>query len=1110
MCPRSDKSLAQKRDLCDFLLVIALREEFEYFLKAFNLVYESHTTEDRVPYYRFHLPASQNNNAQGAVGFIGDMGIEEANIFTFQLLSELNPGLVANIGISGIVDDQLKLGDVVIATEADDYLHRGKIQQSDPNAKLTFADLKFGGKSYATTVSLCDVLDNLEFSDPDSWQAWLKQSQKELKSGLSAANLRQLEKEKLIGEQTRAYAGPVAAGPWVGAAAEFKKLLKTHNRNYLAMDMESSGVLQVANKRLPIPQTVVLRGISDPADERKALLDNMDTGALRRWAMLNALRLFAVLIKKIDLDSYSRRHIEAEPPTTTRIGKDQLAEKIHPIVLQEYLDAPYNNAAYIGEGGYDRFGALFAKLSQSPQSSPLELLARSITSTATAESFWVEGPPGTGKTSLLSVLYWYFLEQRGRDKDSPLPVFINLHRYNELTPRSGDSSPMEDQAVTALRRHLEPLAAIIEEDPTFPLLVIVDGYDAYSRYRDQTSSALFDLLRKSKHWQIIGSREQAGQSSSYVDTSGVQAAVSLAAIKSDGPIFPGLIDSFLIIMAPGGEPALGETLRQLIKKWKLKTVDLFTLSLVFDQAKNIRNVSSKDLSGLLEDYCQKFLRRRLSTLDSKSELLERAGSIAFSYAVKQTKTIPEKGETLWELVNRHATICDYLAARHLIQDLVKNAEGNAKKTISTLRYVFTHRVNRFCKELLNRDQATQLQVVKAIDGVLKRDKGHAYAKAQACYLAGRVDDDQARIYAREVLTRFRDLLRKKPLQQDTETQIKMSRLVMRTLYISLGWLGEKSAHQQYIETLLSDRESDMFNRGFHLEYYGDQAYTPAQMLASEDRLGPCPKTFDQLLLNLTDEGSPMFDIELYTLCSLAQHRHAAGKLDQGYRERLMTTIDDLLRRHKVNNTTLRNYVTMIRKHLGHKNFHIGRIFDDYYQIKRVKRTGWVTRGIPDCESVADHSYGAYLLALYLLPDSWKSESPNDKYDKPTIMNMLLIHDLAEAITGDVLPRDSNEESKRREREVYEEIALLGTYEGLARMREIGELWKDFEAQVSLNARVAKDLDKLENLVQLWVYKKAKREIQDYDNWAQELIEAVNTEPGRQVLGKLQASQGDKD
>lgn len=63
----------------------------------------------------------------------------------------------------------------------------------------------------------------------------------------------------------------------------------------------------------------------------------------------------------------------------------------------------------------------------------------------------------------------------------------------------------------------------------------------------------------------------------------------------------------------------------------------------------------------------------------------------------------------------------------------------------------------------------------------------------------------------------------------------------------------------------------------------------------------------------------------------------------------------------------------------------------------IPRTGWLTRGIAAPESVAAHMHGCFLLAYFLLPEA----APGDGYDKKTVLQMLLLHDLGEAVTGDI-------------------------------------------------------------------------------------------------------------
>src|SRR5690242_10124588 len=67
-------------------------------------------------------------------------------------------------------------------------------------------------------------------------------------------------------------------------------------------------------------------------------------------------------------------------------------------------------------------------------------------------------------------------------------------------------------------------------------------------------------------------------------------------------------------------------------------------------------------------------------------------------------------------------------------------------------------------------------------------------------------------------------------------------------------------------------------------------------------------------------------------------------------------------------------------------------------LKEVRRKGWVDRGVPDAESVADHSYRVALLAWAL--------ARARGLDAGRAMLIGLVHDLAEADVGDETPFDA--------------------------------------------------------------------------------------------------------
>jgi 5'-deoxynucleotidase YfbR-like HD superfamily hydrolase len=329
---------------------------------------------------------------------------------------------------------------------------------------------------------------------------------------------------------------------------------------------------------------------------------------------------------------------------------------------------------------------------------------------------------------------------------------------------------------------------------------------------------------------------------------------------------------------------------------------------------------------------------------------------------------------------------------------------------------------------------------------------------------------------------------------------RVTLLIMRTVAISLAYLGDPDAGRHYVLQLLSDSRQDRLNRGFHLDYYGDQEFSrTATNLVSDDAGRPCPRTFDQLRNRLlSDRENPIYEIELQTLCSLAQHRHVAGTLERADAEMIQGVIDHALRKKRATTAELRSYIRMIRDDLAVEQFKIARVYDTFHRVKMVPRSGWRVRGLPHAESVADHMYAVYMLGMLFLPDTWNAPG----YSKPRIIQMILGHDLAEAVIGDLLPHQKSPIKDRQESLVHEKLSMSGTYEGLARTQIVGA-WQEFRGKQSANAKIAHELDKLENLVQLWVYRILGNDIPGYEEWESNLRDEVTTDLGTQILQDLE-------
>src|ERR1051326_4200978 len=578
---------------CDFALVIALEEEFKNLITAL-FVHLDPIEVDGLICYRFTLPAPRGGPSVCVATFIGEMGITDTNLTTFQLIDALKPGLVVNVGLSGIVDPDLKLGDVVVASESDDFLRRSKIKQTSPSAPLSFGDLSFGGKALPTTETYRRLIENLPLTDDTLWTKWLADSSEQLDAEIDDNSKQNLKSAGLLSDVCSIHIGPVACGPWVGASSQLKEILKKRNRNYLAMDMESYGLLQAAQKHKSKPETLILRGISDPADERKKELDDINSGGLRRWAVSNAFRMLALVISKTDLTSYSRRDRLTFAPQS----KEELANKLHECVVREYLNSPYNNFQYVRMNSYDLYSDLFSNFAEVQDDGStgniFEMLTGRLFSGAHSNAILIEGQPGTGKTSLLSILYWYLFDERIKGREV-VPFLVNLHRYNEVSCQQSS----KQQILNELRRHLEPLREFVTRYPEDPLVVIIDGYDDFARYKQETSGYLSDLLRPSHHWRIIGSREGINALNSEAREILPAVITALHPISVGNPSRSSAITTFCKIVSQN-QLADAESVSETVTACKLKQIDLFTLSLIVDHRTKARFGGMSSQAALLE------------------------------------------------------------------------------------------------------------------------------------------------------------------------------------------------------------------------------------------------------------------------------------------------------------------------------------------------------------------------------------------------------------------------------------------------------------------------------------------------------------------------------
>ncbi len=150
------------------------------------------------------------------------------------------------------------------------------------------------------------------------------------------------------------------------------------------------------------------------------------------------------------------------------------------------------------------------------------------------------------------------------------------------------------------------------------------------------------------------------------------------------------------------------------------------------------------------------------------------------------------------------------------------------------------------------------------------------------------------------------------------------------------------------------------------------------------------------------------------------------------------------------------------------------------RLKEVPRTGWLDRGIPveETESVADHTFGVALLAWLLAPA---------ELDRARVVELALLHDLAESAVGDATPYDretlstldpdtrrnwlnqrhirSDEQRIAKHAKETDAIEELAKTLPADRQALLLQRWAELSARSTLESRFVKEMDILETWLQ---------------------------------------------
>ncbi|KAM0325022.1 hypothetical protein ACHAQA_007558 [Verticillium albo-atrum] len=170
-------------------------------------------------------------------------------------------------------------------------------------------------------------------------------------------------------------------------------------------------------------------------------------------------------------------------------------------------------------------------------------------------------------------------------------------------------------------------------------------------------------------------------------------------------------------------------------------------------------------------------------------------------------------------------------------------------------------------------------------------------------------------------------------------------------------------------------------------------------------------------------------------------------------------------------------------------------------LKKVKRKAWSNFGIELPESVADHSQRMALMALMTPPN----------LDKAKCIQLCLLHDITEALIGEVKPGPGvphNEEIHRRAAVIMFIAQQWGAI-GISMQR----LWLEYESKKTPESQFAQDVEKLETMMQAADYERESGLAVDLGGFfvaSGELKNPTARSWGEQIIEDREKLWGDKN
>ena len=341
--------------------------------------------------------------------------------------------------------------------------------------------------------------------------------------------------------------------------------------------------------------------------------------------------------------------------------------------------------------------------------------------------------------------------------------------------------------------------------------------------------------------------------------------------------------------------------------------------------------------------------------------------------------------------------------------------------------------------------------------------------------------------------------------------------LFRSICTGLMSQGQVGILDEYLCVVIVNDIANAINRGAVIEYFGDNYqmaahdayYMDKDINLGEQAIRILNSRIESVLLR---ESGRYIEKDLVTMLSLLQARiqnkRKALKYDlrplaekaleylSAYQTRPKNVVSDKLQFY------FKSMEEDLRIYLDSENFDIGPlIYNRYRGLREIKRNQWLEKQIEDPESIAEHTFSAWIMAMFFLPE----EYPSDGYSKREILDMLLVHDMAEADVGDqMISLNEPKRELKKQNDVLKKLFVKGTYPDIANLTHYYNVWTGYYNGMNVNARIARDINLLQTVYtfcEYYCHYPDHFEFADVEKWMKEKNN-LKTELGYELFDRL--------